>query len=92
MSTALAKASRGNNSNDARMDEQRSQLWIKAMELLDRMRAEKVWPDKYSYSSAITCCASGARYQEALNLIKIMRNGPAKIKPNRISYTGAMSK
>ena len=91
---ALAKASRSKTSarggNVADFD--KGKLWIKAMELLDQMKAEKVWPDKYSYSSTITCCSSGARYQEALDLIKVMRNGPSKVRPNKISYTGAMSK
>ena len=69
-----------------------NELWKKAMDILHEMQSKRVWPDKYSYSSAISCCASGARYQEAIDLIKVMRNGPAKIRPNRISYTGAMSK
>lgn len=90
---ALAKASRKvpiyDNSSSVSSN---NDFWMKAMDILELMKSERVWPDKYSYSSAITCCASEARYQEALDLIKIMKDGPAKIRPNRISYTGAMSK
>lgn len=89
---ALAKESRKVGVDDAGSGMKRDEMWKKAIELLDEMKADRVWPDKYSYSSAITCCASGARYEEAINLIKTMRSGPAKIRPNRISYTGAMSK
>ncbi len=90
---ALAKASRGSGiTNDPNSDVTDGQLWIKAMNLLDQMKAERVWPDKYSYSSAITTLSSGARYQEAIDLIKIMRNGPSTIRPNKIAYTGAISK
>lgn len=84
--SALAKASRGVNANDRGVN-----LWRKSLDILNQMKREKVWPDKYSYSSAIACCASEARYKEALDLLQMMKNGPAKIRPNRISYTGAMS-
>lgn len=85
--SALAKASRNANTIDKTV-----KLWEEALGLINQMKKEKVWPDKYTYSSAIACCASDARYEEALDLIEVMRNGPAKIRPNRISYTGAMSK
>lgn len=87
-------SSSGSNSKSnegGESDYDKTKLWIRAMELLNQMKKDRVWPDKYSYSSAISCCAAGSRYEEALDLIKVMRDGPGKLRPNRISYTGAMS-
>ena len=105
--TALAKASRNNVRYSTRtfvpanlnygtprnieggIDE--AHLWRKALGLLKQMKEERIWPDEYSYSAAISACGSGGRFQEALDLIKTMRAGGSKLRPNKIAYTGAIS-
>jgi len=68
-----------------------SQLWRKALELIEQMKEDEAWPDVYSYSGAISACGSGGCFEEALQLIKIMQKGPLKSRPNKIAYTGAIS-
>lgn len=68
-----------------------AQLWRKALELIEQMKEDRSWPDVYSYSGAIGACGAGGRFEEALELIKIMQKGPLKSRPNKISYTGAIS-
>ena len=67
-------------------------LWIKALELLNEMKSKRVWPDLYTYSGVLACCSSGGRFKEALDLIKMMQNGPPRVHPNKIAYTGAICK
>ena len=93
--SALAKAARNNvrqsiGDDSTGIDEQ--QLWKRAMSLIYRMKKERIWPDLYSYSAAISACGSGGEYQEALALLKTMKFGPAKLRPNRVAYTGAICK
>ena len=93
--SALAKTARQNvrqslGDDITRIDEQ--QLWKRALSLMNQMSRDRVWPDVYSYSAAISACGSGGCWKEALSLIKRMKSGPSKLRPNRISYTGAISK
>jgi pentatricopeptide repeat domain-containing protein 1 len=68
------------------------QLWEKALDLLDQMRADGIEPDGFSFSAAISCCGAGGRWEEALTLIKTMKKGGPKTRPNRVSYTAAIGK
>mmetsp|Transcript_25730 Transcript_25730/g.31706 ORF Transcript_25730/g.31706 Transcript_25730/m.31706 type:complete len:838 (+) Transcript_25730:143-2656(+) len=86
---AIAKASRRSMHDESSSNTE--ELWKRALDVLDEMKSDRLWPDKYSYSSAISCCASAARYREAIDLIRVMQNGPAKIRPNKIAYTGAIT-
>ncbi len=70
------------------MDEE--QLWTRAMDLLRQMEDDGIEPDGFSYSSAISCCGAGGRWKEALKLIKVMRKGGPKTRPNKIAYTAAI--
>lgn len=93
--SALAKAARNNvrhsfGDDAAGIDEE--QLWKRALSLINQMKRDRAWPDVYSYSAAISACGAGGCWKEALTLIKTMKSGPAKLRPNRISYTGAISK
>jgi pentatricopeptide repeat protein len=72
------------------IDEQ--QLWTKALELLQRIKQDKLEPDGFSYSAAISCCGAGGRWKEALSLIETMQNGGPKTRPNKIAYTAAICK
>merc|ERR1712238_100105 len=101
--TALAKTARINtrqsmNKHPSALDDPRDvvgviddeQLWKRALMLLEQMKKENVSPDVYSYSSAISACGACGRFQEALDLITIMRKR-RQTKPNKIAYTGAIS-
>jgi pentatricopeptide repeat protein len=68
------------------------QLWEKALNLLDQMRADGIQPDGFSFSAAISCCGAGGRWEEALTLINTMKKGGPKTRPNRVSYTAAIGK
>jgi len=89
--TALSKGARQNikGGNDTNTDNQK--LWLKATELLEEMKSTRMRLDQYTYSAVISCCSSGGRYQEALSLIKEMRDGSPYVRPNLIAYTGAIS-
>lgn len=68
------------------------QLWIKALELIEQIKADRMEPDGFSYSAAISCCGAGGRWKEALDLIKTMQRGGPKTRPNKIAYTAAICK
>jgi len=67
------------------------QLWTEVMTLLDNMRKEGIDPDGFSFSSAISCCGSEGRWEEALQLMDIMENGGPRTRPNKVAYTAAIS-
>lgn len=90
--TALSKGARQNVKGESECKTDKQNLWIKAMALFDEMKSKRIWPDAYTYSSVISTCASGGRYEEALVLIKAMQNGPPRNRPNKIAYTGAICK
>ena len=90
--TALSKGARQNIKNASDTNTDKQNLWILAFELLDEMKSKRIWPDVYTYSGVISTCASGGRFEEALKLIKTMQNGPPRVRPNKIAYTGAICK
>eukprot|EP00549_Striatella_unipunctata_P025407 CAMPEP_0118691436 /NCGR_PEP_ID=MMETSP0800-20121206/10681_1 /TAXON_ID=210618 ORGANISM="Striatella unipunctata, Strain CCMP2910" /NCGR_SAMPLE_ID=MMETSP0800 /ASSEMBLY_ACC=CAM_ASM_000638 /LENGTH=298 /DNA_ID=CAMNT_0006589219 /DNA_START=20 /DNA_END=916 /DNA_ORIENTATION=+ len=61
------------------------------MKLLDQMKADGIELDGYSYSSAISACGHGGRWKEALELIRQMKEGGPKTRPNRVAYTAAIT-
>jgi pentatricopeptide repeat protein len=65
-------------------------LWIKAMDLLKQMKQDGIDPDGFSFCSAISCCGAEGRWQEALDLMDVMRNGGPNTQPNKIAYTCAI--
>jgi pentatricopeptide repeat protein len=67
-------------------------LWTRAMILLDQMREDGLKPDGFSFSSAISCCGAEGRWKEALELMELMKRGGPRTRPNKISYTAAISK
>jgi pentatricopeptide repeat protein len=72
------------------VDLDEEQLWTRAMDLLRQMEEDGIEPDGFSFSSAISCCGAGGKWKEALELIKIMRKGGPKTRPNKIAYTAAI--
>ena len=106
--TAVSKASRrnakysakmnapaqffGSKSKDEATNVDEDQLWIRALELIEQIKADGLEPDGFSYSAAISCCGAGGRWKEALDLIKIMQKGGPKTRPNKIAYTAAICK
>lgn len=68
------------------------QLWVQALELIEQIKAEGMKPDGFSYSAAISCCGSGGRWKEALEIIETMQKGGPKMRPNKIAYTAAICK
>ena len=90
--TALAKAAkqsakRGNNS---KQDEDSDKLSLRAMQLLDQMKADGVSPDGFSFASAISCCGAEGRWEEALGLMDRMKKGGPRTRPNKVAYTAAI--
>jgi pentatricopeptide repeat domain-containing protein 1 len=67
------------------------QLWMEVIALLGHMRQDGIEPDGFSFSSAISCCGSEGRWEEALDLIEVMTKGGPKTRPNKICYTAAIS-
>ena len=101
--TALSKASRQNVKYSTRMNAQypsndkleainvdEEQLWMRALDLLEQIKSDGLEPDGFSYSAAISCCGTGGRWKEALDLIKTMQKGGPKTRPNKVAYTAAI--
>jgi pentatricopeptide repeat protein len=84
MSKAAKQSSKGNNAGNG-------QLWTRVVELLAQMKADGIEPDGFSYSSAISCCGAEGRWEEALELMKVMQKGGPRTRPNKIAYTAAIS-
>lgn len=100
--TALSKASRQNNRySSGRKSNQRDtpsfetvdgeDLWSRALLLLGQMKEDGIEPDGFCYSSAICCCGAEGRWEEALQLINVMKMGGPRTRPNKIAYTAAIS-
>ena len=89
--SALAKAARRNLKGTVGGQGTADELSTKALDLLGQMKKEGVEPDAYSYSGAISACASAGRWEEALDLMAQMKKGGPKTRPNRITYTAAIS-
>jgi pentatricopeptide repeat domain-containing protein 1 len=66
------------------------QLWMRAVDLLEQIKNDGLEPDGFSYSAAISCCGTGGRWKEALDLIKTMQKGGPKTRPNKVAYTAAI--
>ena len=99
--TALSKASRYRVSNRQKHHSQQQsytfeaedeELWTRAMFLLEQMKEDGLEPDGFSFSSAISCCGSEGRWQEALKLMNVMKQGGPRTRPNKVAYTAAICK
>ncbi len=90
--TALSRGARLNIKDGQEFNTDKQNLWIKALALLEEMKSKRIWPDVYTYSGIISTCASGGRFKEALDMIKVMQSGPPRVRPNKIAYTGAICK
>jgi pentatricopeptide repeat protein len=93
--TALAKSARKCSKDYAKLGItklEREELWPKALDLLDQMKQDGTEPDGFCYSSAINCCGVEGRWQEACDLITVMKQGGPKTRPNKIAYTAAIGK
>lgn len=91
--TALARAAKGPQQQSQSLDESdTSELWARALNLLDQMKADGIEPDGFSFASAISCCGASGRWEEAVNLLDIMREGGSRTQPNKVAYTAAISK
>lgn len=85
-STTFSGTMDDENDGDHHLD-----LSVKSVLLLDEMKRFKIRPDIYTFSSVMSCLSSYGKYQEAITLISNMRNGPPRVHPNKIIYTGAIS-
>lgn len=90
--SALSKAAKKNIKGDTETKTDSQELWKLSLKLLEEMKSNRVWPDLYTYSGVLSCCASGGCYEEALHIIKTMQNGPPRVRPNKIAYTAAICK
>jgi pentatricopeptide repeat protein len=98
--TALSKASRQNIKYSNKINNQypsieatnvdEEQLWIRGLDLLEQIKSDGLEPDGFSYSAAISCCGTGGRWKEALDLIKTMQKGGPKTRPSKVAYTAAI--
>jgi len=68
-----------------------TQLWKKVLSILESIHGDGLEPDGFTYSAAITCYGAEGRWEETLELIKMMQRGGAKTKPNRVAYTAAIA-
>jgi len=68
-----------------------SELWIKALELLEQMKNDGLEPDGFSFCSAISCCGAQGRWEESLELMKVMQEGGPRLRPNKIAYTATIA-
>ena len=66
-------------------------LWSRALLILGQMKNDGIEPDGFCYSSAISCCGAEGRWEEALGLMRAMKRGGPKTRPNKIAYTAAIS-
>ena len=99
---ALSKASRYNTRKrslnkgakgvEMKVGNDGEELWTRAMFLLKQMRQDGIEPDGFSFSSAISCCGAEGRWEEALELMKVMKSGGPRTRPNKIAYTAAICK
>ena len=100
---ALAKAARIESKQQRRFDydeniasesENNSNpgaLWRRALGLIKNMESEGVPLDKFTYSSAINTCGAAGRWEEAVELIRAMKeDGSVDNKPNRVTYTSGI--
>jgi pentatricopeptide repeat protein len=65
-------------------------LSMKVKSLLSKMRVDNIEPDGFSYTSAISCYGSEGLWEEAVQLIDVMKHGKANIQPNKVAYTAAI--
>jgi pentatricopeptide repeat protein len=100
--SALAKAARSESRQQRRFDYNKEDetdhaqnsdiLWRRALDLIECMEKEGVKRDVFTYSAAISTCGAAGRWQETVNLINTMKSdGGRDTKPNRVSYTSAIS-
>ena len=91
--TALARAAKQpQKQNQATDTADDSDLWIRALQVLDQMKADGIKPDGFSFASAISCCGASGKWEEAVGLLDIMRKGGPRTQPNKVAYTAAISK
>lgn len=86
--TALSKAAKRKSKTNEDPDRQ---LYHEVLNLLNQMKEDGIEPDGFSFSSAISCCGSEGRWQEALNLIDLMQRGGPRTQPNKVAYTAAIT-
>jgi pentatricopeptide repeat protein len=97
--TALSKASRRNSKNVVKYNRnqppsgsQDEGLWTRVVMLLQQMKEDGIQPDGFSFTSAISCCGAEGRWEEALELMAVMKKGGPRTRPNKIAYTAAICK
>jgi pentatricopeptide repeat protein len=103
--SALAKAARAESKQQRRFDYDQTQaaendsnsdpsaLWRRALGLIKSMESEGVPLDKFTYSSAINACGAAGRWEEAVDLIRAMKEDKTKNNtPNKVTYTSAIGK
>lgn len=91
--TSLARAAKqpsGHTEQAGELDA-REELWIRALQLLDQMKSDGIKPDGFSFASAISCCGASGRWNEAVNLLEVMRKGGPRLRPNKVAYTSAIT-
>ena len=101
--SALAKAARTeskqqrrfdydeNNASENELNTDPNALWRRVLSLIADMKHERVPLDKFTYSSAINACGAAGRWEEAVGLIREMKEEASKDnKPNKVIYTSAI--
>ena len=96
---ALAKAAKrsskrqtGNNRSDDDDESDKDVFYIRALEIMEQMKADGITPDGFTFSSVISCCGAEGNWEGALNLMDLMKKGGPRTRPNKVAYTAAIGK
>jgi pentatricopeptide repeat protein len=90
--TSLSKAAKRNTKvGESSSTNDNQQLYPIVMGLLDEMKQDGIKPDGFTYSSAISCCGAEGLWEEALQIIDMMRRGGPRTQPNKVAYTAAIT-
>jgi pentatricopeptide repeat protein len=87
--TTIAKAAK--RLNKGRESTTDGKLYGEIDRLLQEMEQDKIEPDGFTYTSAISCCGSEGLWEQAMLLLNKMQQGGPNTQPNKIAYTAAIA-
>lgn len=67
----------------------KSKKWKEALQLLENMRENVIYPDVRTYTAAIDACSKGGRWEKAVSLLEQMQTIDG-VEPDIICYTAVI--